>query len=100
MPAKLSRPSKSDQVVRRPQVGSRLGQPSGPCLSLPELAAELRISTKTALRLIHVGQFPPFAKVGRAFVFRRTAVEDWLRSRESATGITPRKRKRRAKAAR
>ena len=66
-------------------------------LSLHEVARQLRMSVKTASRRIAAGDFPPHIKLGRLVLFRRQAVTEWLRSRESATGIVPRKRTRRAK---
>src|ERR1700733_5708337 len=95
MPSK-PKPSRRSKSRRPPtHIGTRIdhGQPS-PYLSLHELAAELRMSVKSALRHIRAGTFPPHVRLGRVFLFRREMVDVWLRSRESATGVAPRARSR------
>ena len=76
-------------------VGNRIDA-SAPtdCLSLHEVARQLRMSVKTASRRIDAGDFPPHIKIGRLILFRRQAIDAWLRARESATGVAPHKRTR------
>jgi predicted DNA-binding transcriptional regulator AlpA len=105
MPAKPKRRprSKPRTVSRRPvarkrpptHIGNRIDDAVPlDCLSLHEVARQLRMSVKSASRRIAAGDFPPHIKLGRLTLFRRQAVTEWLRSRESATGIAPTKRTR------
>ena len=52
-------------------------------LTPEQLADELGISTRTLYRWRRVwGDAPPVTKVGRRLLFRRAAVDSWLRSLE------------------
>jgi predicted DNA-binding transcriptional regulator AlpA len=52
-------------------------------LTKSELAAELRVRVRTLDRLKLRGEFPPRTRIGRASLFRRNAVLQWLGSLES-----------------
>ena len=77
-------------------VGSKLDDGPSPYWSLPQTAAAIHVSTKTLQRFIRAGLFVPHARLGRAFVFRKEKIDAWLSERESATGIVPHVRTRRA----
>jgi len=49
-------------------------------LSPSELAAELKVKTRTVDRWRAVGIGPPITKVGRKVYYKRTAVAEWLQS--------------------
>jgi len=53
-------------------------------LLLEEVAQITRQSVSTLRWLRHQGQGPPGFRVGRRLVFRRGAVEAWLRQHEEA----------------
>jgi excisionase family DNA binding protein len=97
-PARRRPRSKTKTLSRRrppTHIGNRIDAAGPPdCLSLHEVARQLRMSAKTASRRIAAGDFPPHIKLGRLILFRRQAVDAWLRARESATGIAPTKRTR------
>jgi hypothetical protein len=48
-----------------------------------ELAQGLRKTVRSIDRLILIGQGPPYVQVGNTKLFRREAVAQWLRSRET-----------------
>jgi predicted DNA-binding transcriptional regulator AlpA len=55
-------------------------------LTRPQLAIELGISERTIIRLEREGKGPPRTMIGRRIVYRRLAVQKWLRTREQAPG--------------
>jgi hypothetical protein len=50
-----------------------------------ELAAELKICTKTLDRWKLFGSGPPITKIGRKIYYSRAGVVAWLRAREQRT---------------
>jgi PTS system nitrogen regulatory IIA component len=50
---------------------------TGEVMTLPEVAAYLRLAEKTVLRMVHKGQIP-CAKVASQWRFLRSMVDDWL----------------------
>jgi predicted DNA-binding transcriptional regulator AlpA len=52
-------------------------------LTRPQLAIELGISERTIIRLESEGKGPPRTMIGRRIVYRRLAVQKWLRTREA-----------------
>ena len=52
-------------------------------LTRAELAQGLRKTVRSIDRLILHGQAPPFVQVGNTRLFRREAVAQWLRERET-----------------
>ena len=52
-------------------------------LTRHELAQGLRKTVRSIDRLILHGEAPPFVKVGNTKLFRREAVAQWLRERET-----------------
>lgn len=51
-------------------------------LTLDALAEELGVTTRTVLRWHAERRGPPRVKVGRKLMYRRAAVETWLRDKE------------------
>ena len=82
--------------ARKPpiHVGSLAADQPSSYLSLRQTATALHVSTKSLLRLIRAGLFAPHARLGRAFVFRREAIDRWIAERESMSGVAPRTRTR------
>lgn len=83
----------SQHVVHPPTFGSpgdQLGY-----LTLDDVAVAFRTSRKSVLRRIARNEFPPFTRIGRRFIWRKTTIEAWLAARESLTGVAPRRRTRR-----
>lgn len=64
-------------------------------LSLPELALELGVTRKTLDRWAVEGKGPAITKIGRRVLYRRSAVDAWLKACER----DPRQRHRRFGAA-
>ena len=58
-----------------------------PMLTIVELAAFLNISVRKLEQLVHDGQAPPFARIGRQRRWRFSYVESWLQERQ--TGSCP-----------
>jgi PTS system nitrogen regulatory IIA component len=58
-------------------LGNDQSRESGEVLTLPEVAAYLRLAEKTVLRMVHKGQIP-CAKVASQWRFLRSMVDDWL----------------------
>ena len=56
------------------------------------LATELGLTIRTLARLRAMRTGPPFTQLGRKIVYRREAVEAWLRSREVVPQSTRRRR--------
>lgn len=52
-------------------------------LETSQLAAELHRTIRTIDRLILSGDGPPYVRIGNKKYFRRTAVLEWLRERET-----------------
>ena len=52
-------------------------------LTRRELAEGLRKTVRSIDRLILLGEAPPYVQVGNTKLFRREAVAQWLRSRET-----------------
>jgi predicted DNA-binding transcriptional regulator AlpA len=52
-------------------------------ITRPELAQGLRKTVRSIDRLILIGEAPPYVQVGNTKLFRREAVAQWLRSRET-----------------
>lgn len=52
-------------------------------LTRHELAQGLRKTVRSIDRLILVGEGPPYVRVGNTKLFRREAVAQWLRARET-----------------
>lgn len=77
MSAPAASPFKSDYTpVTAPSVFSEY-------LTRAELAQGLRKTVRSIDRLILHGEAPPFVQVGNTKLFRREAVAQWLRSRET-----------------
>ena len=55
-------------------------------ISRAELARELGVSVDTPARWETGRSGPPLARIGRYVFYRRTAVLEWLESREQARG--------------
>jgi PTS system nitrogen regulatory IIA component len=53
------------------------GGEAGEVMTLPEVAAYLRLAEKTVLRMVHKGQIP-CAKVASQWRFLRSMIDDWL----------------------
>jgi PTS system nitrogen regulatory IIA component len=53
------------------------GLERGEVMTLPEVAAYLRLAEKTVLRMVHKGQIP-CAKVASQWRFLRSMIDDWL----------------------
>jgi excisionase family DNA binding protein len=64
-----------------------MGQPSDrDLLTEPEAAEALRISLVTLRRWRKAGTAPPAIRVGRAWRYRRGALDRWLAERETTQG--------------
>jgi PTS system nitrogen regulatory IIA component len=63
----------SGQAVDVRGQGGELGE----VMTLPEVAAYLRLAEKTVLRMVHKGQIP-CAKVASQWRFLRSMIDDWL----------------------
>ena len=55
-------------------------------ISRAELARELGVSVDTLARWETSRSGPPLARIGRCVFYRRTAVLEWLESREQVRG--------------
>ncbi len=53
---------------------------SSPLMTVPEVAAYLRLNPATIYRLAKEGSLPAF-RIGRQWRFSREALDDWLRTR-------------------
>lgn len=64
--------------------GRDQGEVSGEYLTVPEVAAELRLSKRTAYYLISIGEIP-HVRVGRSIRIYRSTLETWRRRREESS---------------
>jgi hypothetical protein len=77
--------------------------PEGPPLLISEyldkaaLARELGRTTRSVDRLLLNGGGPPYIRLGNRRLFRREAVRDWLRSRETPASPTTLRKRRAAR---
>lgn len=51
-----------------------------------ELAKRLRTSVDTLARWAYLGEGPPYLRIGRKAVYRRSDVEKWLETRKKKAG--------------
>jgi len=56
-------------------------------LSAPQLASELGVSPRTVQRWHRLREAPPVTRIGRRVYYHRSAVEQWLRSREQPVEV-------------
>src|SRR5436190_22777922 len=62
-------------------------------LTPDEVAAELKICARTLDRWRRLGDGPPITRLGRRIIYRRSSLQEWLRSREHGDKSRPRERR-------
>lgn len=53
-------------------------------ISPEQLAGQLMVTVRTLERWRRLNESPPITRLGRRVVYRRSAVEAWLKTREAA----------------
>ena len=62
-------------------------------LTPDEAAAELKVCARTLDRWRRLGEGPPITRLGRRIIYRRSSLQEWLRSRERGDRSRPQERR-------